>query len=89
MVSSLTIIQDRLTRSRLAGDPPDVHIKPLIGHIGMLEFEKAEDLIRLGEEAAERMMPDIKAAIKLFLPPSKRPNFQPMDDLPPQEDDSL
>jgi NTE family protein len=89
MVSSLTIIQDRLTRSRLAGDPPDVHIKPLIGHIGMLEFEKAEDLIKLGEEAAERMIPDIKAGIKLFVPPSKRPDFQPMDDLPPQEDDSL
>jgi NTE family protein len=89
MVSSLTIIQDRLTRSRLAGDPPDVHIKPLIGHIGMLEFEKAEDLIKLGEEAAEKMMPDIKAGIRLFVPPSKRPDYQPDDELPPQEDDSL
>jgi NTE family protein len=28
MVSALNIVQDRLTRSRLAGDPPDVHIKP-------------------------------------------------------------
>jgi NTE family protein len=38
MVSALGIIQDRITRSRLAGDPPDVHVKPLIGHIGMLEL---------------------------------------------------
>ena len=70
MFSALGIIQDRLTRSRLAGDPPDVHIKPPIGHIGMLEFEKAEELIRLGEEAAEEMIPDILAARRVLLPPS-------------------
>jgi len=87
MVSSLGIIQDRLTRSRLAGDPPDVHIKPLLGHIGMLEFEKAEELIKLGEEAAERVIPDIKAGIRLFIPPSQRPGYQPSDEVPPQDDD--
>lgn len=67
MISSLGILQDRLTRSRLAGDPPDVHIKPPIGHIGLLEFEKAEELIRAGEEATEKLMPEIKAAIKVLL----------------------
>jgi len=60
-------MQDRMTRSRLAGDPPDIHIKPQIGHIGLLEFEKAEELIALGEEAAERAIPEIKEAMKLFL----------------------
>lgn len=70
MVSALGIIQDRLTRSRLAGDPPDVHIKPHIGHIGLLEFEKAKELIILGEEATERAMPEIKAAMTVLLPPS-------------------
>ncbi len=70
MVSALGIIQDRLTRSRLAGDPPDIHIKPQIGHIGLLEFEKAKELIELGEEAAERAMPDIKAAMSVLLPPT-------------------
>lgn len=83
MVSALGIIQDRLTRSRLAGDPPDVHIKPQIGHIGMLEFEKADELVRLGEEAAERAMPEILAAIRVLLPPSMQP--RPVDtDIPPQ-----
>ncbi|MBI1300456.1 MAG: lysophospholipase [Alphaproteobacteria bacterium] len=67
MVSALGILQDRLTRSRLAGEPPDIHIKPSIGHIGLLEFEKATDLIRLGEEAAEKMMPEIKAAMCVLL----------------------
>lgn len=67
MISSLGIVQDRLTRSRLAGEPPDIHIKPHIGHIGLLEFEKAEELIREGEAAAERAMPEIKAAMDVFL----------------------
>jgi NTE family protein len=69
MVSALNIMQDRLTRSRMAGDPPDIHIKPQIGHIGLLEFEKASELIAEGEAAALRAMPDIKAAIEVFLPP--------------------
>ncbi len=67
MVSGLGIIQDRLTRSRLAGEPPDIHIKPPIGHIGLLEFEKAEELIKLGEEATEKLIPEIKAAMMVLL----------------------
>lgn len=67
MVSALSIIQDRLTRSRLAGEPPDVHIRPATGHIGLLEFEKGKELIRLGEESAERAMPEIMAAKHLFM----------------------
>ena len=82
MVSALGIMQDRLTRSRLAGDPPDVHIKPQLGHIGMLEFEKAEDLIKLGVEATERVMPEIRAGINLFLPKNQRPGYVPPDDIP-------
>lgn len=84
MVSALNIIQDRLTRSRLAGDPPDIHIKPEIGHIGLVEFEKAEELIRLGEEAAEKAMPDILAAINVFVPNA----FREIDDseIPDQKD---
>lgn len=89
MVSSLGIIQDRLTRSRLAGDPPDIHIKPMLGHIGMLEFEKADELIRIGEEAAERMLPEILAGVHLFVPPDQRPGYEPSEDLPPQDTDNL
>ncbi len=84
MVSALGIMQDRLTRSRLAGDPPDIHIKPQIGHIGMLEFEKADELIRLGAEAAERMMPEIKAGMALFIPRHLRPGYQPAEEDVPE-----
>lgn len=66
MVSSLNIVQDRLARSRLAGDPPDVLIVPRIGHIGLMEFDRAEELIEEGEAAVERSMPDIKAAYSVL-----------------------
>jgi len=71
MVSSLNIVQDRLTRSRLAGEPPDIHIKPQIGHIGLLEFEKAAELIAAGEEATMQALPEIRAAMETLLPPHR------------------
>ena len=79
MVSGLSILQDRITRSRLAGEPPDIHIKPPIGHIGLLEFEKAQELIRLGEVAAERMIPEIKAAMMVLLKSEVSDAFLQMD----------
>ncbi|MGA9599861.1 MAG: patatin-like phospholipase RssA [Methylocystis sp.] len=63
MMTSLSIMQDRLTRSRLAGDPPDVHITPRVGHIGLLEFERAEEAIREGENAVERARPELMDAL--------------------------
>lgn len=66
MVTSLNIIQDRIARSRLAGEPPDVTINPRIGHIGLLEFDRADELIRAGEAAVERVMPEINDAIAVF-----------------------
>ena len=76
MVSSLNIVQDRLTRSRLAGDPPDVHIKPRVGHIGLLEFERAEEMIKEGEEAVERAMPRLQQALDILLPRAMREEIE-------------
>lgn len=67
MVSSLGIILDRTTRSRLAGDPPDVHIKPRVGHIGLMEFDRAQELIIEGEAVVERMLPELVTARKVLL----------------------
>lgn len=76
MVSSLNIVQDRLTRSRLAGDPPDVHLKPRVGHIGLLEFERAKEVIKEGEASVERAMPQIKAAMDILLPRAMREEME-------------
>src|SRR3546814_2901981 len=51
MISSLGIVQDRISRSRLAGEPPDVHITPRLGTIGLFEFDRADEIIAEGEAA--------------------------------------
>jgi NTE family protein len=53
MSSSLNIVQDRLTRARLAGDPPDVTITPRVGDIGLMQFDRAAESIAAGERATE------------------------------------
>jgi NTE family protein len=63
MVDAFNITQDRIARSRLAGDPPDVLISPKLGAIGMFEFHRADEAIRLGAEAAERALTDIQETV--------------------------
>lgn len=66
MISSLGIVQDRISRSRLAGEPPDVHITPRLGSIGLFEFDRADEIIAEGEAAVERVLPDLHDAISIF-----------------------
>jgi NTE family protein len=63
MIESFNIMQDRLTRMRLAGDPPDVHITPRIGHLGWLEFHRAAEAIEIGRAAAEKALDSITEVI--------------------------
>jgi NTE family protein len=63
MVESFNIMQDRLTRMRLAGDPPDVHITPRIGHVGFLDFHRAAEAITVGETATEKALDSISETI--------------------------
>jgi len=66
MMGTLNIIMDRISRSRLAGDPPDVFVAPRIGHIGMLEFTKADELIERGYRAMQHEIPLIKSVIDVL-----------------------
>jgi NTE family protein len=63
MIESFNIMQDRLTRMRLAGDPPDVHITPHIGHVGWLEFHRAAESIEVGRAATEKAIDSITESI--------------------------
>lgn len=67
MMSAMNISQYRLSRSRMAGDPPDVQISPRIGHIGLMEFDRAQECIDAGEEAVERAMPYIMDAYSVLV----------------------
>ena len=64
MLEAFNITQDRISRSRLAGDPPDVSIAPRIGRIGPFEFQKAGEIIDAGAEAALRSLESIKEAVE-------------------------
>ncbi|WP_455201879.1 patatin-like phospholipase RssA [Kaarinaea lacus] len=65
IASSINITQDRITRSRMAGDPPDVLLSPKLSRIGLLEFHKASEAIKEGEQCVERMLPEIRYAFSL------------------------
>lgn len=66
MMSSLNIVQDRLSRSRLAGDPPDVSIAPRLAQYGLLEFDKAAEMIEEGKAAVDRALPFLKHALMVL-----------------------
>ena len=61
MVEAFNIIQDRIARSRLAGDPPDLMIGPKLGKLGLFEFHRAAEMIDIGYETSRRMVDEIKA----------------------------
>jgi NTE family protein len=60
MVEAFNIIQDRIARARLAGDPPDLSIHPKLGHIGLSEFYRADEAIKLGYEATQAQINELK-----------------------------
>lgn len=63
MVEAFNIVQDRIARSRLAGDPPDAMINLRLADIGLFDFHRAEELIKRGEEAARRSLVDMRREI--------------------------
>lgn len=70
MVDAFNIMQDRITRARLAGDPPDVMINPRLGHVGWFDFHRAQEAIEVGARAAERELPLINEAVAALAPRS-------------------
>ena len=66
LVAAFNITQDRLARSRLAGDPPDVSLTPRPNGLGLFEFDKAEKAIEAGRDAVDRAMPEIERAISVL-----------------------
>ena len=70
MVDAFNIMQDRITRARLAGDPPDLLISPRVGQIGWFDFHRSGDLIAHGVRATERAIDSIQEAIHILVPPA-------------------
>lgn len=60
IATSVNIMQDKITRSRMAGDPPEILLSPRLEAIGLLEFYRAEECIDAGREAVRRMEAEIR-----------------------------
>jgi len=65
MIDAFNIVQDRIARSRLAGDPPDAMIAPRLHGVKLFDFHRADDLIRFGRNAAERELDIISQEISV------------------------
>jgi NTE family protein len=63
LMGSINIMQLRIARSRLAGEPPDVLLTPRLGHLGLLDYHRAEIAIAEGRDEVMRMLPAVRNAI--------------------------
>jgi NTE family protein len=60
MATSVKIMQDAITCQRLLTDPPDVLIKPKLAHIGLMEFNRADEAIEEGKRAMDLQLPMLR-----------------------------
>ncbi len=60
IAGSINIAQDRITRSRMAGDPPDIILSPKLSHIGLMEFDRGAETIEEGRACVRRMRSEIE-----------------------------
>jgi NTE family protein len=65
VAQSIDIMQVRITRSRLAGEPADVLIQPRLGGMGIFDFHRAAPAIAEGRAAVQYMLPAIRAQLGL------------------------
>jgi NTE family protein len=57
LANSLNIMQDHITRTRLAGEPPHILLVPRLHDIGWMEFTRAKELIAEGRTCVEQALP--------------------------------
>ena len=64
LMETFNIVQDRVTRSRLAGDPPDMTLRPPVEAIGLTDFHRARTSIEIGFRETMHQMPRLEAAAR-------------------------
>lgn len=60
LANSINIMQDHITRARLAGEPPHVMLAPRLGDIGLMEFNRAKEAIAEGRYCVEQALPALR-----------------------------
>lgn len=64
MSSSINIMQVRIARSRLAGEPADVLLTPMLSGLGLMDYHRGPEAIAEGRAAVERMLPALEFALR-------------------------
>ncbi len=52
LMSSLNVMEKQITDMRLANEPPDLLIRPNVGHLGLMDFHRGVEAISEGHRAA-------------------------------------
>ncbi|CDH45528.1 patatin-like phospholipase RssA [Candidatus Contendibacter odensensis] len=65
MAGSINIMQDRITRARLAGDPPAVALSPRLAHLGLMDFDQAGAAITAGMDCVRLHLPLLRDVLDL------------------------
>jgi len=60
LANSINIMQDQITRSRLAGEPPHILLVPRLRDIGLMEFHRASEAIAEGYACVEHALPALR-----------------------------
>lgn len=60
LTNSINVMQDQITRARLAGDPPHVMLVPRLRGIGVLEFNRAEEAIVEGRACMQEALGSLR-----------------------------
>jgi NTE family protein len=55
--SSINIMQVRIARSRLAGEPADLLVSPRVSQLGLMDYHRADEAIAEGVAAVARVRP--------------------------------
>ena len=66
---SINVMQVRITRSRMAGDPPEAVVAPRLAHMALLDFHRAAEAIDAGRAATREILPQL-AELGLISPPA-------------------
>jgi len=64
MSTSIQVLENRLKRNRMAGDPPDVLLQPFCPQISTLDFHRAEEAIEAGRLSVEKKMDELLPLVR-------------------------
>jgi len=64
MSTSIQVLENRLKRNRMAGDPPDVLLQPFCPQISTLDFHRAQEAIEAGRLSVEKKMDELLPLVR-------------------------